>query len=271
MIYITSDTHGDFKKLGPDAWPEGAGLTKDDHVIVLGDFGLNLEEPDGDFEYWRKWMCDLPFTTLWIDGNHDNWDWLDSLETVDWHGGKAKLCSDDGSIVYLQRGEVYDIDGESFLAFGGTYCGGCATGMHDCPHEKNMLPAWHDRAVPTEEDFERACANLAARDWHVDYVLAHGVPTHVQQMLMGCWMQLDSSGAHHDFLRASMVPNVTTEMTERLASKLDFKIWYSGHYHFDAVFDERYALVYREHPKAGELPRGLAALLGRQVKAEDFE
>ena len=40
-IYITGDTHGefDFRKLTTEYFPEGANHTKNDYVIICGDFG----------------------------------------------------------------------------------------------------------------------------------------------------------------------------------------------------------------------------------------
>ena len=40
-VYVTGDTHGDWMgRLNSDAFPEGLELTKDDYVLVLGDFGI---------------------------------------------------------------------------------------------------------------------------------------------------------------------------------------------------------------------------------------
>ena len=41
MIYITGDTHGmiDWEKINTREFPEQKSLTRDDYVIVLGDFG----------------------------------------------------------------------------------------------------------------------------------------------------------------------------------------------------------------------------------------
>ena len=38
-IYITGDTHGDFRRFSADNFPEGKTLTKKDYVIICGDFG----------------------------------------------------------------------------------------------------------------------------------------------------------------------------------------------------------------------------------------
>ena len=42
MIYITGDIHGDIDihKLSKHNFPEGQALTKEDYLIICGDFGL---------------------------------------------------------------------------------------------------------------------------------------------------------------------------------------------------------------------------------------
>ena len=39
MIYITGDTHGDFSRFSKEAFPEQTELTRDDYMIICGDFG----------------------------------------------------------------------------------------------------------------------------------------------------------------------------------------------------------------------------------------
>lgn len=38
-IFITGDTHGDFSRLQPAAFREQHDLTKEDYLIICGDFG----------------------------------------------------------------------------------------------------------------------------------------------------------------------------------------------------------------------------------------
>ena len=49
MIYLTGDTHIpiDISKLNTISFPEQKQMTREDYVIVLGDFGLLWHE-DGD-------------------------------------------------------------------------------------------------------------------------------------------------------------------------------------------------------------------------------
>lgn len=75
MIYITGDTHGEFGgRFNTKNFPEQKTMTKDDYVIVCGDFG-GIWNADGESrmeEYWLDQFEERPFTLLFIDGNHDN-------------------------------------------------------------------------------------------------------------------------------------------------------------------------------------------------------
>ena len=70
-IYITGDTHGDFRRFSADNFPEGKTLTKKDYVIICGDFGgiWDVKESSPQEKYWLDWLDRKPWTTLFVDGN----------------------------------------------------------------------------------------------------------------------------------------------------------------------------------------------------------
>ena len=53
MIYITGDCNGDFTRFSTVAFPEQKEMTKDDYVIICGDFGLWHDT--NEERYWLKW------------------------------------------------------------------------------------------------------------------------------------------------------------------------------------------------------------------------
>ena len=118
MVYVTGDTHGtiDIHKLNSKNFPEGRILTKDDYVIICGDFGfvwdLGKEE-----KWWLNWLAAKPWTTLFVDGNHENHDILEQWDVTNWHGGKVHKLNE--SVIHLMRGQVYEIDGKKWFTFGG--------------------------------------------------------------------------------------------------------------------------------------------------------
>ena len=78
MVFVTGDTHGDWKsRLNKYVFPEGVELTKDDYVIICGDFGIWDDSPreNGNLD----WLENRKFTTLFVAGNHSNYDILDNL------------------------------------------------------------------------------------------------------------------------------------------------------------------------------------------------
>lgn len=77
MIYVTGDLHGhiDISKLNTKNFPEQKYLTKKDYVIICGDFGLIWDNSKQEL-YWRKWLENKNFITLFCDGNHSNFDLL---------------------------------------------------------------------------------------------------------------------------------------------------------------------------------------------------
>lgn len=95
MLYVTGDTHGalDIRKLNTSNFPEQRSMTKEDYVAIMGDFGLVWDDGKEDL-YWRKWLAGKNFTTLFIDGNHENFDLLKRYEVVEWHGGKVQFIND---------------------------------------------------------------------------------------------------------------------------------------------------------------------------------
>ena len=74
MIYLTGDTHNDFSKLSNKSLKKhDLKIAEDDYIIVAGDFGLCWAH-DKTFEWNRKWFAERSFTTLWVQGNHENYD-----------------------------------------------------------------------------------------------------------------------------------------------------------------------------------------------------
>ena len=78
MIYITGDCHQDFERFNIDVFPEQKEMTKDDCVIICGDFGgvWNRNEESSREAKLMDWLENRPFTTLFVDGNHENFDRL---------------------------------------------------------------------------------------------------------------------------------------------------------------------------------------------------
>lgn len=221
MLFITGDLHGDIdvSKLNTKNFPIQRELTKDDYVIVAGDFGFvwGGECAKSD-SHWQQWLDEKPFTTLFIDGNHENHELLQQYPVTEWNGGKVHQIQP--SIYHLMRGQVFEIDGKTFFTMGG------AT-SHDKEHRREGI-SWWPGEMPSQEEYAEAERNLEKHNWKVDYVITHCAPTSLQT-----------------YVSVDYKPDELTTFLESLYERLNWKMWYMGHYHRDQFFG-RYRILYND-------------------------
>lgn len=218
-IYITGDTHGDFTRFSTKRLRKrGIELTKDDYVIICGDFGgvwYNQDHPSYKADlYWQKWLANKPWTTLFVDGNHENFSVLNSYPVEEWCGGRVHHIVKD-KVIHLMRGEVFTIEGKTFLAMGG------AT-SHDKEYRKENISWWKEEE-PSCREWSNAYENLCSHHFYVDYVITHCAP-HL--------LAVDDTSVEREF-------RILFSETD-----LCFKRWYFGHYHMDKSFPKYFTCLY---------------------------
>lgn len=246
MIYVTGDIHGShsISKLSSRHWAEGRSLTFGDYLIVCGDFGLWWDgESRGKHDiYWRNWLEMKHWTTLWVDGNHENHDMVLSLPVVEWNGGRAHVDERWPHIIHLMRGEVYDVpDGDSMtriFSFGGAR-------SHDIQWRTEGID-WWPREMPNLEEFENGMANLERVGWEVDYVITHDAPTAPKRKLLSTFPESWRTDRWED--------DRLNGYLDRFDERLSYRKWYFGHYHDDAVVDEKHDVLYDQVLRIGENP-----------------
>lgn len=222
MIYLTGDTHGTIEigklsraNLAVERVEPGEG----DFVIILGDFGL-VFAPDGqsaEERWWLKWLDEKPWTTLFIDGNHENFARLNALPEEEWRGGRVHRVSE--SVLHLMRAQIFEIDGRSFFTMGGA-------ASHDRQFRKEGR-SWWPEELPSEEELARADAALDGCGRRVDYVLTHCAPTLVQGRI-----------------NPTFLPDRLTEYLQHVRDTTAFGRWYFGHYHVDREYDDGFCALY---------------------------
>lgn len=249
MVFVTGDCHGKLNKLSTSSFPEQKEMTKDDIVIILGDFGC-IWDTDSESkyeEYWLDWLDNKTFTTVFVDGNHENFDRLfNEFDIVDFYGGKAHKIRE--SVYHLIRGEVFDFEGKKFFAFGGASSHDIDDGIlsrddYETEKEfKNIVKLWTKRGkvfridhiswwkeeLPSDEEMKNGKRNLKKVDYKVDYVLSHCAPQSV---------------VNYMYTRADNSDKLTLWFDE-IQQKLDFKKWFFGHYHDDKNILDKYILLY---------------------------
>ncbi|HIW39894.1 MAG TPA: metallophosphatase family protein [Candidatus Eubacterium pullicola] len=236
MIYITGDCHADFTRFKTSIFPEQKEMTKEDYVIICGDFGGVWQQENGRYIKQENRALDVlnerSFTTLFVDGNHENFDRLDAFPVKEWHGGKVHEIRP--SVLHLMRGEVFEIEGKSFFAFGGASSHDIKDGILERDDkgkwkkiarqwdlEGKMFRidgiSWWKRELPSEEEKANGLCNLQERDNKVDYILTHCAPASITAILGGGLYE-------QDYL---------TMYLEEIHQQVQFKKWFFGHYHVD--------------------------------------
>lgn len=220
IVYITGDTHADLDigKLSTSRFPEQKQLTKNDYVIVCGDFGLCWDASTRE-KWWQKWLSERNFTTLWVDGNHENFDMLYDIPIKHEFGAEVREVAP--SIYHIERGQVIELDGKKFFCMGGAR-------SHDRHHRKEHVSWWAEE-MPSSQEMEHAIQALDANGWKVDYVVTHCAPRSVQTKIAE-WYEND--------------PMVS--FLEWVKSDLSFEKWFFGHYHIDREIDEKFTALYNK-------------------------
>lgn len=243
-VWITGDCHGDFKRFGNNHFKEAK---EGDIVIILGDFGGVWDViPSNEEIYWLNWLNEKPFTTLFVDGNHENFDRLNTYPVVDLFGGKAHKIKD--KIYHLIRGNIYEIEGKKFFAFGGASSHDIDDGILDPKAYMNIEDfkniyhswakqgkmfrvrgfSWWDEELPTDEELVFAERTLEENNYEVDYVISHCCPQEIAS--------LHSNGLYKS--------DKLTLWFNDIAQKLKFNHWYFGHYHEEADYYSKFHMRY---------------------------
>lgn len=192
-IYVTGDTHGSqshglfsvdgfMRRLNTESFPEQKSMSKDDYVVILGDFGgiwatdrFRVQENPSEKDS-LDWLEEKPFTTLFVPGNHENYDrltgctnerllhsWLyakmpeeekeklrQGYPRKEWHGGHVRVLRP--SVLMLERGDIFEIGEKTCFAFGGARSHDIQDGILD--------PADYPDEKAFRKEYNRRCGGM---------------------------------------------------------------------------------------------------------------
>ena len=242
-LYLTGDTHGDFRRFIPQFFYEQEGMVKEDIVLICGDFG-GVWYGDSRDDESLDFLEQRSFTTAFVSGNHENYDALGRYPVEEWKGGKVRRIRP--SVILLERGQVFNLDGRRIFTMGGASSHDIQDGIlePDDPlfdRKFQSLDArgaafrvnhvsWWKEELPSPEEYQEARKNLDEAGWQVDHIVTHCAPTSIQNALL---RELSKADALTDFL-------------EEVKQRCGFKSWFFGHYHGDVVAQPGFVLLYQQ-------------------------
>ena len=242
-VFITGDTHGNFRRFLPEFFYEQEWLNKEDILLIAGDFGGVGYGDDRDSN-GLDFLEQRPFTTAFVSGNHENYDALRAYPPEEWHGGKVRRIRP--SVLLLERGQVFELGGKRIFAMGGASGHDIRDGILE-PDDPLFLErfqtlnaqgapfrvnhrSWWKEELPSEAEYREARTNLEKAGWAVDYIIPHCAPTIIQNAL----------------LREFSTPDALTDSLEEVCRQCRFKYHFFGHCHSNLVLQQKYVLLYEQ-------------------------
>ena len=246
MIFVTGDCHREFSRFNRRNFPEQKEMTKDDYVIICGDFGgvWDKDTETKEEKHLLDWLESKPFTTLFVSGNHENYDRLKEYPVEEWKGGKIQRIRP--SVIHLMRGQVFQIDEKKIFTFGGASSHDISGGVFELddpnlklkikraiienkPYRINHLTWWKEE-LPSEEEMREGKENLEANENEVDFIVTHCCSSSTQTLLSGGTFKAD----------------ILTDYLEEIRQTVQFKKWFFGHYHNNKNINSSEILIYEQ-------------------------
>lgn len=170
-----------------------------------------------------------------------------------WNGGKVRHILRD-KIILLERGQIFRIEGKRFFTFGGASSHDIQGGILDRnspTYAKDRKKAnqkglsyrvrnvsWWEQELPSEAEMQEGRENLSRAGYAVDYVITHCLSGRMQEAL-DRYFGIPVGNRTYE-------PDILTDYFEQLEQKLQYRVWFCGHYHINLELDEKHVILYKD-------------------------
>ena len=210
LIYITGDTHADLKRF------EKVKLKDKDTLIICGDFGFIWDGGEKEEKILKK-IGNQKYTTLFLDGTHENFDLLKKYEITSLNGANVRKIH--GNLYHLMRGQIITLEGKNIFVFGG--------GESTDKEMRISCNKWWGEELPTINEMKDAVCELNKIDRNVDYIITHEPPAFIKNIV-----------------NSSLRLNALNKFLDDVAKEVKFKHWYFGSVHLNKEFTQKYSAIF---------------------------
>ncbi len=197
-------------------------LKSGDVLIICGDFGY-IYSGDKTEKQVIDFLATRRFVTAFIDGTHDNMHTINRCRETYWHGGMVHRIK--GNLIHLCRGQIFEIDGNSYFTFGG----GESTDKDMRLEQGN----WWREEEPTPLEMAEGAKRLDEAGLKVDYIITHEPPSLVKSSM------LLKNGSRDRV-------NKLNGYFEEIGRSCDYRHWYFGSLHEDRIITPRHTCVFKD-------------------------
>ena len=244
-FFITGDKHRCFDKV--KEFCREMHTRRKDVLIILGDAGFNYYDDKRD-DKLKKEIAQLNITLFCLHGNKENRPQnVGTYGIRSFCGGKVYYEPKYPNIYFAIDGEIYTFDGKKYMVVGGAH----SVDKMRCL-EKGT-PFWYDE-MPDDTIKKTVENNLKNEGNNIYGMMTHTCP--IDYLPTEMFMSTRQNATFKRKLRKAKSKKLFKPDIDRsteiwlgdLEKKIDYEVWFCGHYHIDKQIDKMQMMYHDIRP-----------------------
>ena len=244
-FFITGDKHRNFDRV--KKFCHDMNTRRQDVLIILGDAGFNYYDDNRDDEL-KKEISALNITLFCLHGNKENRPQnVGTYGIRSFCGGKVYYEPKYPNIYFAIDGEIYTFEGKKYMTVGGAH----SVDKMRCLEEGT--PFWYDE-MPDDTVKITVEKNLHNEGNKIYGMMTHTCPIDYLPTEMFMSTKQNASIKRKPQKAKAKKPfepdiDRSTEIwLGEIEKKLDYEVWFCGHYHVDKKIDRIQMMCHDIHP-----------------------
>lgn len=244
-FFITGDKHRSFDNV--KEFCREMNTRRKDVLIILGDAGFNYYDDKRDDEL-KKEISALNITLFCLHGNKENRPQnVGTYGIRSFCGGKVYYEPKYPNIYFAVDGEIYTFEGKKYMVVGGAH----SVDKIRCLEQG--LPFWYDE-MPNDSIKEAVECHLQSEGNKIYGMMTHTCPIDYlpTEMFMStkrhASIKRKPRKARSKKLFKLDIDKSTEIWLGNLEKKIDYEVWFCGHYHVDKQIDKIHIMCHDIRP-----------------------